>query len=197
MKRQQKAQQTWQKIVAAAYDVFLQNGFQKTTITQIIKQANIGYGTAYVYFQNKDEIFIDIMEDVMQKFYAIAELPFAPKTKGEAVRLIHHQVRLFLELAVQEKALLQVMKEAIGASSIAAKTWKQIRERFIARIAEDVAYSQTNGLAKRHLQPKLVARGWFYANEMYMWELTEPSVPFSLEEAALHLTEMYTNGVYS
>ncbi|MCL6587181.1 MAG: TetR family transcriptional regulator, partial [Anoxybacillus sp.] len=42
MNRQQKAQQTRQKIVAAAYDVFLQNGFQKTTITQIIKQANIG-----------------------------------------------------------------------------------------------------------------------------------------------------------
>ncbi|WP_027409704.1 TetR/AcrR family transcriptional regulator [Anoxybacteroides tepidamans] len=194
--RQLQAQQTRQKIIDASYDVFLQNGFQKTTITQIIQKAHIGYGTAYVYFKNKDEIFIEIMENVMKKFYEVAEIPFSPQTKEEARQLIEHQVRLFLQLAIQEQQMLQIMKEAIGISAVVEKKWKAIREQFINRIAKDVAYSQTKGLARPYLQPNLVARGWFYANEMYMWELTEQDVPFSLDEAVYHLTEMYTNGVY-
>jgi hypothetical protein len=35
-----------------------------TTITQIIKHAETGYGTAYVYFKNKDDLLISLMEDV-------------------------------------------------------------------------------------------------------------------------------------
>jgi AcrR family transcriptional regulator len=194
--RQLQAMETRQKIIAASYDVFLENGFQKATISQIIQKANVGYGTAYVYFKNKDDIFVEMMEKTMRKFYEVAEIPFAPRTKEEARDLIEHQVRLFLQLAIQEQRLLQLMKEAIGISDLVAKKWKAIREQFITRIAQDVAYSQANGLAKSHLQPSLVARGWFYANEMYMWELTDQEVPFSLDDAVYHLTEMYTNGIY-
>lgn len=139
--RQKQARQTRKELLEAGLDVFLENGFQKSTISQIIKKANKGYGTAYVYFQNKDELLIELMEHVMNRFYDVAELPFQPETKQEAYERIEHQVRLFLKLAVQEREMLKVMKEAIGLSEAVKEKWVEIRERFIRRITEDITYS--------------------------------------------------------
>ncbi len=57
----------------------------KTTITQIIKHAETGYGTAYVYFKNKDDLLISLMEDVMNQFYNIAERFFSTNKKRKHV----------------------------------------------------------------------------------------------------------------
>ncbi|OJH16393.1 TetR family transcriptional regulator, partial [Bacillus obstructivus] len=66
-KRQMKALQTRENLLKAGRAVFLENGFQKATMTQINKMAHTGYGTAYVYFRNKDELFVELMETIMQK----------------------------------------------------------------------------------------------------------------------------------
>lgn len=193
--RQKQAQQTRQRLLDAGLAVFLENGFQKTTISQIIKKAKTGYGTAYVYFQNKDDLFIELMEDVMNRFYEVAELPFEPKSKEDAYNMIEYQVRQFLKLAIQERKMMKVVKEAIGLSESVNKRWMEIREKFIKRITVDVHYSQENGLAKPTLNATVVARAWFYANEMFMWEIVEKDIS-DIDDVVTNLTKMYTCGLY-
>ena len=53
----------------------------KTTITQIIKHAETGYGTAYV-FQNKDDLLISLMEDVMNRFIISLSALFSTNKRG-------------------------------------------------------------------------------------------------------------------
>ncbi|UFU01349.1 TetR/AcrR family transcriptional regulator [Radiobacillus kanasensis] len=193
--RQIQAKQTRNNIVEAGRAVFLKVGFQKATISQIIKEANTGYGTAYVYFSNKDELFIEIMTTLMNRFYEVAELPFTPTSSQTAHEMISNQVKLFLSLAMEERAMMQVVKEAIGTSEEVNKKWTDIRERFIERIAQDIQFAQDHALAKKNLDPHLVARGWFYSNEMFMWEIVEGS-PYKMEDIIYNLTNMYTSGLY-
>lgn len=194
--RQVQAMHTRQRLLEAGYAVFLEQGFQKATIAQIIRRAGTGYGTAYVYFQNKDELFVEVMEDVMERFYEVAEFPFFPETKEEAYELIAHQVGRFLELAQMNREIMRVVKEGIGTSPLVEERWRRIRERFIERIAQDIRYSQGKGLARRDLDALLVARGWFYANEMFMWYMVEAEEPPPLEEIVKNLTGLYTGGLY-
>ncbi|KHF41630.1 TetR/AcrR family transcriptional regulator [Halalkalibacter okhensis] len=194
--RERQAIQTRNNLLKAGKAIFLENGFQKATISQMIKRANTGYGTAYVYFKNKDDLFIVLMEEVMDKFYQVAEKSFEPKTKKEAQEQISEQVRLFLMLAVEEKAMMGVVKEAIGVSSEVEQRWNVIRERFIERIAVDVRYSQQYGLADPSFHPALVARGWFYANEMFMWDCVKGDNPFSVDDVIMNLTKLYMDGLY-
>lgn len=194
--RKQQAVETRNKILKAAKDTFLENGFQKTTISQIIKKANTGYGTAYVYFKNKDELFMVLMEDLMDEFYKVAELDFKPASKEEASTLIQEQVRLFLTLAVEERSMMMIVKEAIGVSTDIDQKWYKIRERFISRISIDIQFAQKNSLANPLLDASLVARGWFYSNEMYMWELVSNETRYSMEEVIYNLTSIYTDGLY-
>ncbi len=194
--RERQAIQTRKKLLNAGRDIFLENGFQKATISQIIKKANTGYGTAYVYFKNKDDLFIILMEELMGQFYEVAERQFEPKTEREARQMINEQVRSFLNLAIEEGAMMRVVKEAVGISPIVEQRWNSIRERFIERISVDIRYSQANGLAKPSFSPGLVARGWFYANEMFMWDCVKGENHFLMDEIIDNLTNLYTSGLY-
>ncbi|PFA22764.1 MULTISPECIES: TetR/AcrR family transcriptional regulator [Bacillus cereus group] len=194
--RQQRSIETRNKLLKSAYNIFLENGFHKTTISQIIKHAETGYGTAYVYFKNKDDLLIVLMEDTMNRFYKIAERSFLPKTKKEAHNMIRNQTRSFLQVTEEERNILQVVEEAIGASKEVRKKWNEIQERFINRIMQDITYSQENGLARNELNKEIVARGWFSMNEMFLWEIVRNEKEVNLEEIVYTLTEMYTAGLY-
>lgn len=195
--RKQRSLETKKKLLLAGREVFIEHGFQKTTISQIIKKAETGYGTAYVYFKNKDDLLIVLMDDVMNQFYTIAERVFQPVTKQEARIMIQEQVRAFLQMAEMERQLLQVVEEAIGASDEVRYRWSAIRERFIERIVQDITYSQNSGLARKDLNCFLVARSWFFANEMFLWEIVRNKRDFSLGDIVHTLTEMYMGGLYS
>ena len=107
--RKQRSLKTRAKLLAAASDVFIEYGFQKTTISQIIKKAETGYGTAYLHFTGKDDILIQLMDEVMKQFYAIAQMTFTPRSKEEASAMIEKQAGLFLEMANQERDMMQVI----------------------------------------------------------------------------------------
>ncbi|WP_232698292.1 TetR/AcrR family transcriptional regulator [Brevibacillus daliensis] len=187
---------TRQKLLDAGCEIFLSEGFQKATISQIIKKAKTGYGTAYVHFTGKDDLLVVLMEDVMSEFFTIAHTPFAPKTKAEAKQIIYQQVLRFLQLAESEKNMMRVFAEAIGLSAIVNAKWEEIRKQFIESITRDITYGQKHGLIRTDVKPELAARGWFYSNEMYQWEIVKDIKIASLEEIAATLTNMYTDGLY-
>ncbi|GEL05953.1 TetR/AcrR family transcriptional regulator [Rummeliibacillus sp. G93] len=195
-KRHLRSIKTKQKLLQAAREIFLTVGFQNATISQIIKKAEVGYGTAYVHFSGKEEILIVLMDHVMEKFYQIAEVSFSPNSKEEARDIILSQAMDFLKMAETERNMLQLFEQAIGTSPSISAKWNAIREKFIQRISEDIAYAQKYGLAKTELNHKLVARGWFYTNEMYLWEIVRNEQQGTVEEIAKTITAVYTGGLY-
>lgn len=54
------------EILKAAIDLFSENGFERTTVDEIAARANVGKGTIYLYFANKEQIFIAIIESGIQ-----------------------------------------------------------------------------------------------------------------------------------
>jgi len=194
--RQLQAIRTRKKLIEAGRTVFLENGFQKSTIAQINRKAKTGYGTAYVYFRNKDELFIELMEDVIQRLYDVAEMPFFPATRREAYETIKNQVRLFLQAALDEQAVMRVVKEAIGVSDAVEERWNDIRQRFIRKIEKDIQYVQEAGIARTELPSYLTAKSWYYINEQLMWDLVAGEGSEDIEEVVQTLTELYTGGLY-
>lgn len=195
-KRQLQALQTRENLLNAGRSVFLEKGFQKATMTQINKLAHTGYGTAYVYFKNKDDLFTELMETIMQKMYDVAALPFKPNSKEEAFAQILEQTRLFMKSSLEEKEVMKVVKEAIGVSAIVEEKWNNIRARFIRGITKDILFVQEAGLANEKFDASLIAKGWFYMNEQVMWELVLGKIEDDLNAVSENLTKLYTGGLY-
>jgi len=65
--REQKSREVKEKIVNVARDLINTQGYQKTTIRQIVEAAGICTGTIYHFFQDKEDIFLSIIFDVYIK----------------------------------------------------------------------------------------------------------------------------------
>jgi AcrR family transcriptional regulator len=73
--RQKKKETQRQNILAAAAEVFQNQGYAQTTVADIALQANAGVGTCYNYFPSKAHLFCESMlfrhEDVLDRFDAV------------------------------------------------------------------------------------------------------------------------------
>lgn len=56
------------ELVKAAEELFLQKGFQKTSMREIADATQVGLGNIYNYFQGKDELFCTILRPVTSAF---------------------------------------------------------------------------------------------------------------------------------
>lgn len=62
-----------EEIVHAAIRVFLMNGIEKTTVSQIVKEAGIAQGTFYLYFPSKLSLMPAIAEKMVEKTLEIVK----------------------------------------------------------------------------------------------------------------------------
>lgn len=51
------------QIMEAALEVFAESGYHKASISQIAKEAHISKGLLYNYFENKEELLLQVMSD--------------------------------------------------------------------------------------------------------------------------------------
>ncbi len=57
-----------QMIKDSARNIFLADGYEKTSITRISKQAGVTANTIYWYFSGKDELFAAVLEELISVF---------------------------------------------------------------------------------------------------------------------------------
>jgi len=100
-------------IVEAAERSFSLFGYKATTMDQVAKLANVGKGTIYTFFKNKEELFAEIISSLVMEMKAEAEsviqseLPFLENVHRALFRLLefrsHHQ--LMIKLIQEEKEM--------------------------------------------------------------------------------------------
>lgn len=65
-RKQRERERRRQQIIVAAKRVFSANGFNKSTMEDIAKEAELSPGTLYLYFKNKDELFASLSLRMLQ-----------------------------------------------------------------------------------------------------------------------------------
>ncbi|MBI9087117.1 MAG: TetR/AcrR family transcriptional regulator [Desulfobacterales bacterium] len=64
MRRQREKEMRYRTILEAAESLFARQGYQQTSIEQVADSAEVSVGTVYFYFKKKEEILINLMEDI-------------------------------------------------------------------------------------------------------------------------------------
>jgi AcrR family transcriptional regulator len=65
---QKRSIEKYEKIVAAAYKLFNEQGYHNITTADIAKEAGVATGSIYSYFTDKKDIFIEILRRIEDKF---------------------------------------------------------------------------------------------------------------------------------
>ena len=84
-----KSRTKGQEIIQAAMELFAEKGFFYTNVKEIAERANVGVGTVYIYFENKDNIliqlFMEFLSQVIRDIQSILDKPMHPLEKFKRV----------------------------------------------------------------------------------------------------------------
>ncbi|MGL5648532.1 MAG: TetR/AcrR family transcriptional regulator [Clostridium sp.] len=98
----------------AAYELFIEIGFENTTVDQIAKKAGVAKGTFYLYFKDKYDLLNKI---VLKKSHGLAKEALE-KTREQKIEKFEEAILFFtnyvIEYFKENQIMLKVIKKNFG-----------------------------------------------------------------------------------
>ena len=114
-RRRRKAERP-QEILEAAFIEFSRNGYATTTLDRIAERAGVTKGTIYVYFENKEQLFISMVQEftkgadeTVQEMYETHE--------DSTADLLRAQFSFIYQYIVEDKRRREVVRMLIAEAS--------------------------------------------------------------------------------
>ncbi|MEM9922542.1 MAG: TetR/AcrR family transcriptional regulator [Cyanobacteria bacterium P01_D01_bin.50] len=106
-----------EKILSGAIQEFLIHGFAGTTMDGVAAAAGVSKTTVYSYFQDKESLFLALIERLIQKKYQRVFNPQkAQSSKGEARVVLHRLANSMLQAMMGDEEALGLLRIIIGES---------------------------------------------------------------------------------
>src|SRR5438270_3456487 len=135
---------TRQRIMRVAAGEFARLGFDQANINVIAEQAGIGKGTIYLYFENKRDLFLEMLRSIAQAQLTVIRVALAPE--GTLPQRLERLFRAFARLAEEDSDSFNVSMSALYGVNRAfqAEATKLLRD-YVAVIALMLEQSQARG----------------------------------------------------
>ncbi len=149
---EQMREATRHRIMRVAASEFARLGFDQANINVIAEQAGIGKGTIYLYFENKRDLFIEMLRYIAQAQLTVIRAALAPE--GTLRQRLERLFRAFARLAEEESDNFNVYMSALYGVNRAfqAEATKLLRD-YVAVIALMLEQSQVRGeIRSQHIE---------------------------------------------
>jgi AcrR family transcriptional regulator len=114
-RRRRKAERP-QEILDAAFAEFSRNGYATTTLERIAERAGVTKGTIYVYFENKEQLFISMVREFTKGAQEIVHEMFE-KHEGSTAELLRAQFSFIYQHLVEDRRRREVVRMLIAEAS--------------------------------------------------------------------------------
>ncbi|MCA0989164.1 TetR/AcrR family transcriptional regulator [Guptibacillus algicola] len=176
-------------IINAAEKSFSMFGYKATTMDQVAKIANVGKGTIYTFFKNKEELFNEIVSQMVGEMKELAETSI--REEDSFFENLHRALFDVLEHRKEHKLAIKLSQEVREIGTPAALEALNLVEQAITSfIKQEIERGVRNNEIKE-CDPSLTAFLLFkmYIALVFDWEKTNRSL--TKEEIAHHL-ELFT-----
>src|ERR1700732_202109 len=111
-RRRRKAERP-QEILEAAFVEFSRNGYATTTLDQIAERAGVTKGTIYVYFENKEHLFISMVREITKATLDTVQGMFESH-EGSTADLLRTQFSFIYQHIVEDRRRREVLRMLIA-----------------------------------------------------------------------------------
>ena len=111
-RRRRKAERP-QEILEAAFVEFSRNGYAVTTLDKIAERAGVTKGTIYVYFDNKEHLFISMVRELMKVTLDTVQEMFE-RHDGSTADLLRAQFSFIYQHIVEDRRRREVVRMLIA-----------------------------------------------------------------------------------
>ena len=134
-----KAQRTRQKILEAARAIFAEKGFAKATAEEISNKAGVGYGTFYLYFEDKRQALHTILSEVDDKLYQTGQTEVEKQSMGlGALAPIKATISAFFDSFKENADVLKICHELSATDPDFKSQHDKVRARLVNRIKDHI-----------------------------------------------------------
>ena len=120
-----------EELVAAALEVFVERGYDGTTLADVARRAGVTKGTIYLYFENKEALFKAVVRQTIVPVIAQGEA-LARSFTGSARDLLEQLVREYWRL-VGETALAGIPKLMMAEAATFPELTRFYYDEVVAR----------------------------------------------------------------
>jgi AcrR family transcriptional regulator len=111
-RRRRKAERP-QEILEAAFVEFSRNGYAATTLDDIAERAGVTKGTIYVYFENKEHLFISMVREITKATLDTVHQMFESH-EGPTAELLRAQFSFMYQHIVEDKRRREIVRMLIA-----------------------------------------------------------------------------------
>lgn len=187
--RERNKAEKLRRIRQAARGLFLEKGYDDTTVREIAERADVGFGTLFTYASDKRDLLFLIFNDELVE---VVEEAFAAAARE---RVLLRQLVLFFKsfyrFFAQQPALSRLMLRELAfyVEGKQARQFQESRDELLRRLAVLVASAQESGRISSPEEPEELALALFamYTSELRRWlRVDEPDLAAGLA----HLEKM-------
>lgn len=109
-----------ERIMKATLKELSEKGFEKSRLQDIADKAGVGKGTLYLYFKDKEELYISSMEYLMQQWYANAQKVIDKETDAETK--INEYFDVTLKGIVKNRSFAKIIMREMPSFLLKVKT---------------------------------------------------------------------------
>jgi AcrR family transcriptional regulator len=182
-----------EQIMICAMDVFSEIGYMKATVKDITTRANVGHGTFYHYFKNKNDLLDRLVDELFEK----VKHDVQPKPLSESIYdTMKDEALRILDFYNQNRGVLLALKEAMIVDQHYKEKWLKISERLFKRIERDIKGSVKKGYC-HIIDVDVTIRALACMFEGYGHHLMQrPSSPQETQMTAESLTDFCYKAVF-
>jgi AcrR family transcriptional regulator len=168
-------------LLAAARRVFAARGYHDASIAEITELADVGVGTFYLHFRDKDEAFTTLLQEGLREIREQVLAAVGERPQEQALAVV---IRTILRHAYERRDLFQISLSGGGqvARTFRAQAW------LAEGLTQVLEAANARGLLKGYTLP-LLARfitGMITQGIVWWFEHDEPG-PDLMTEQVLHL----------
>jgi len=154
-RRRRKADRP-KEILEAAFEEFSRNGYAATTLDQVAVRAGVTKGTIYVYFENKEHLFISMVRE-LTKPATDSALEMFERDEGSTADLLREQFSFIYRHIVGDRRRREVVRMLIAESPRFPELADRYHEEIHRPCIELLQRAIQRGIDRGEIRPSAVA----------------------------------------
>ncbi|UTW08879.1 TetR/AcrR family transcriptional regulator [Pseudomonas benzenivorans] len=146
-----KGQRTRKNILDAARRVFSSSGYVGMRMTDVASEAGLSLGALYRYFEQKDDLFLSVVEDIHEELYAVTRAGYTGSFKKEPYETLYRSNLGYMRHYYENREVMRAFIEATMVDTRYRDMWWYMRERHIkpvvAALYRDHGISEIRGVS--------------------------------------------------
>lgn len=173
-----------QQVLQAAAKSFSLFGYKATTMDQVAKIANVGKGTIYTFFTNKEQLFDEILRELIVEMKMIAEREI--RRDKPFFDNLHRVLDALLEFRSEQELFIKLSQEHREFGTPQAQEGLDKIENVVLEYLErEVAQAVRQGEIKP-CDPKIVSVVMFRLYIVLTAELNKSNMPLDKEQIKMY-----------